>query len=227
MSSRILVGVSFRVMTYVAGDSPVHRRDARVKIIGLLAYSIAIFFVRTWWGMGAFALAVVVLAAVARIPVRQMAAPLVPVAFLAAFAVVFAFAADPGWGGLSAGLFVAVRMIALVAASFVVCYTTTPTDLLDAFSRIMSPLRALRVPVGDIAFTLSLALRFIPVIADEFLTVRRAQRARGAELDGLSFKRRLEVWGAAFTAVFIGLFRHADALAIAMDTRCFGARRRN
>ena len=91
----------------------------------------------------------------------------------------------------------------------------------------MSPLRVLHVPVGDIAFTLALALRFIPVISEEFLSVRRAQKARGAELDGLSFKRRLEVWGAAFTAVFVGLFRHADALAVAMDSRCFDARPRN
>ena len=219
--------MNYRVMTYVAGDSLVHRCDARVKIVALLAYSVAIFFVRTWWGMGAFALAVVVLAGVARIPVRHMTAPLVPVAFLAAFAALFAFVADPGLSGLSAGLFVAVRMVALVAASFVVCLTTTPTALLDAFSRIMSPLRVLHVPVGDIAFTLALALRFIPVISEEFLSVRRAQKARGAELDGLSFKRRLEVWGAAFTAVFVGLFRHADALAVAMDSRCFDARPRN
>ena len=37
----------------------------------------------------------------------------------------------------------------------------------------------------------------------------------------LSFTRKLQIWGAAFTAVFIGLFRHADALATAMDARCY------
>lgn len=218
--------MNFRAMTYVAGNTPVHRCDARAKILLLLAYSIAIFFVRTWLGMAAFVAVAVLAAVVARIPARHMLVPLVPVAVLAAFAVVFAFAAAPGWEGLLSGLFVGVRMVALVAASFVVCLTTTSTDLIDAFSRLISPLGALGVPVRDIAFTLSLALRFIPVIVDEFASVRKAQIARGADIEGLPFKRRLQVWGAAFSAVFVGLFRHADALANAMDARCYGARPR-
>ena len=200
-----------------------HRCDARAKILALLAYSIGIFFVSAWWVMGLFVLAVVALALVACIPAKRMLVPLLPVAVLAAFAVLFAVLASPGVEGLLGGLFVAVRMIALVAASFVVCLTTTSTELLSAFAWFIGPLRALRVPVDDIAFTLSLAIRFIPVIAEEFQQVRRAQIARGGAMDGLSFRRRLEVWGAAFSAVFVGLFRHADALATAMDARCYGA----
>lgn len=224
LAGGILFGMGFQGFTYIAGDTLVHRGDARVKVLLLLAYSIGIFFVRTWWGMGTFALAVVVAAGVARVPARRMMGPLVPVVVLAAFAAVFAFAGSPDLEGLSRGLFVAVRMVALVAASFVVCFTTTLTALLDAFAWFIGPLRAVRVPVDDIAFTLALAIRFIPVVADELADVRRAQAARGARLDGMPFRRRLEVWGAAFSAVFIGLFRHADALATAMDARCYGAR---
>ena len=113
-------------------------------------------------------------------------------------------------------------MIALVAASFIVCLTTTSTELLSAFARLIRPLRRLRVPVDDIALTLSLAIRFIPVIAEEFNQVRTAQIARGATARGVTFSRKLKIWGAAFSAVFVGLFRRADALAIAMDARCYG-----
>ena len=200
-----------------------HRADARVKVLMLLAFSVAIFFVRTWWGMGAFALAVVALSCVARLPVRRMAGALVPVLVLSAFAAACAIAASPNWEGVSSGLFVMVRVIALVAASLVVCFTTTSTALLDAFAWFIAPLRAFRVPVDDIALTLSLAIAFMPVIVEEFGQVRAAQDARGASLDGVSFRRRLSVWGAAFSAVFVGLFRHADALATAMDSRCYGA----
>ena len=218
--------MNIKFTTYIAGTTPVHRCDARVKIIALLVYSIAIFFVQSWWGMGVFAAAVAVLVALARIPVRKMAAPLAPVALLAAFAVVFAVVATPSLEGLLQGLFVAVRMIALVAASMIVCFTTTSTDLLGAFARLIGPLRRLRVPVDDIALTLSLALRFIPVIADEFSQVRTAQIARGATAEGVTFSRKLRIWGAAFSAVFVGLFRRADALATAMDARCYGLKKR-
>ena len=71
------------------------------------------------------------------------------------------------------------------------------------------------------ALTLALSLRFIPVIEREFDTVRAAQKSRGAELSG-SLAHKLAMWGAAFSAVFIGLFRHANNLALAMDARCYG-----
>lgn len=213
-------------MTYIDGDSPVHRCDARVKIVVLFAYSIGIFLPKAWWALGVFVLAVFAAALVGRIPAKRLVLPLMPVLVFSALAVVFAVVGSPNVEGLSQGLFLAVRMIALTLASFVVCFTTTATELLDAFAWLIGPLRALRVPVDDVAFTLSLAIRFMPVIADEFAMVRKAQAARGGMVDGLPFRRKLEVWGAAFSAVFIGLFRHADALATAMDARCFGATER-
>lgn len=213
----------FRALTYVSGDTPLHRCDARVKILALLAFSIGIFLVSTWWGMVAFAAIVVVALAVARISPGQVNRMLGPVYALAIFSVLFNVVAAPYVDGLIAGLFFGVRMVVLVAASFVVCLTTTSRDLIVAFRWFIAPLRHLRVPVDDIAFTLALSLRFIPVIEGEFAAVRAAQKARGAELEG-SFGNKLHIWGAAFSAVFIGLFRHADNLACAMDARCYGFR---
>lgn len=215
--------MGFQSFTYSSGNSIVHRCDARVKVLLMLAYSIAIFFVDTWWAMAAFVVAALAAEAVARVPVRLLAAPLVSVAVLALFAVVFAYASSPDAEGLAAGLFVAVRMVALVGASLIVCFTTTSTQLLRAVAWLIGPLRALHVPVDDVAYTLSLALRFIPVIFAELATVRMAQQVRGGDMPGLGFARRLRIGGAALSAVFVGLFRHADALADAMEARCYGA----
>ena len=214
----------FQPLTYAAGDSPVHRCDARLKIVALLAFSVGIFLVDSWWALAVFAAVVVAVIVVARIPLGQMNRQLVPVYVLAAFSVLFNVIAAPNLAGFLAGLFFAVRMVVLIAASFAVCLTSSPTELLEAFRWFMGPLRRLRVPVDDIAFTLALSLRFIPVIEREFETVRAAQKARGAELSG-SLQNKLRIWGAAFSAVFVGLFRHADALATAMDARCFGAKK--
>ena len=213
----------FGALTYWVGDSLVHRCDARVKILVLLAFSIGVFFVRTWWGMGACALVVVGATIVAKLPFAQINRMLLPVYVLAAFSVLFNAIANPTPDGLLAGAFLGVRMVALVAASFVVCLSTPSSALLDAFRWFIGPLRHLRVPVDDIALTLALSLRFIPVIEREFATVRAAQKSRGAELSG-SPANKLRIWGAAFVAVFVGLFRHADNLATAMDARCYGAK---
>lgn len=188
----------------------------------LLAYSIGIFLVRTWWGMAAFAVVVILTVLVARIPFAQMNRLLVPVYVLGAFSVLFNVIAAPGLDGLSAGLFFLVRMVALVAASFVVCLNTTSSELLEAFRWFIGPLRKLRVPVDDIAFTLALSLRFIPVIEREFSLIRAAQVSRGADA-ATSLVCVAKNWASAFSSLFVGLFRHADALATAMDARCYGA----
>ena len=166
---------------------------------------------------------VAVLAA-ARIPLARINRSLAFVYVLAAFSFVFNVIAHPDAAGALAGTNVAIRMVVLVAGSFAVCFSTPATKLVDALRSLMSPLRVLRVPVDDIAVTLSMALRFVPVIGEELVRVRTAQVVRGAALPAGAV-RRMRMWGATFTSVFVGLFRRADVLASAMDARCFGASR--
>lgn len=210
---------------YIDGNTPVHRCDARAKILLLLACSIGVFLVRTGVGLAVIAAVVVLLAVWARIPFGVMNRMLVPVYVLAAFSLLFNVLAQPDLNGALRGLFFAVRMVALVAASFIACLTTSSDVLLDAFADLIAPLRAVKVPVDDIALTLALSVRFIPLIEQEFARIRVAQKARGAESAG-SFKRQLGIMGSAFASLFVGLFRHADALALSMDARCYGASNR-
>lgn len=138
-----------------------------------------------------------------------------PVALVGSFGLVPA--------GLARGCFFAVRIVLLVTASLVVTYTTTSTALTDALADFLRPLRRLRVPVDDIAMVFSLALRFIPVTAEEFGRVHDAQQARGASFTEGGLWERLHAWQTVLIPLFVGLFRRADALAVAMDARCYGA----
>ena len=125
--------------------------------------------------------------------------------------------------GFGRGCFYAARIVLLVVMSLVLTYTSTSTDLTDAFASFLRPLRRLHVPVDDIATALSIALRFIPVTAEELLRVRDAQWSRGASFDEGGAWRRLRAWGNVFIPLFVGLFRRADCLAVSMDARCYGA----
>ena len=138
-----------------------------------------------------------------------------PVALVGSFGLVPA--------GLARGCFFAARIVLLVTASLVVTYTTTSTALTDALSGFLRPLRRLRVPVDDIAMVFSLALRFIPVTAEELGRVHDAQQARGASFSEGGLWERLRAWQTVLIPLFVGLFRRADALAVAMDARCYGA----
>ena len=102
------------VSSYIPGTSAVHACDARVKIVLLAAYSVTLFLVRSWMGLGLCALLFVTVATVSRIPARRFFGLLVPVYVIVAFTVLFngfsldvgraASAAPPALGDVSAGV---------------------------------------------------------------------------------------------------------------------------
>ena len=238
--------MAIQLTTYIPGASPIHSMDARIKIIALLVYSITLFFIDTWWAMALFALVFVAVFLLSRLPGKNVFGIVIPVYLLAALAVVFnAFvfisealpviheAPIPLIGefaftfvGFQRGCFFALRILLLVFASLVVTYTTSAEEMMAALESFLGPLRHIGVPVDDVVMVFSIALRFIPVTAEEFNRVRDAQWSRGASFYEGSFGKRLCAWKSVFIPVLVGLFRRADRLARAMDARCFGATNR-
>lgn len=235
--------MQFSFSSYIAGDTPIHRLDARVKIALLLAYAVMLFLIDTWAGMAAALCLAVLSVAIPRIGVGSMAKLLSPVLVLAALLVVanaFVFASPDALGGegdlialagtfclsfdgLARGLFLGLRVVLLVLVSLVVGLTTTSTELMAVASWALSPLRSLKVPVDDIATIFSIALRFIPLTAEEFCRVRNAQWSRGCRFADEGLLGRVRAWGMVLMPLLMALFRRSDDLAVAMDARCYGA----
>lgn len=115
-------------------------------------------------------------------------------------------------------------MILLVLGSFIVVLTTTSTALTDALRSFVSPLRVLHVPADDIAMVFSMAIRFIPLMAQEICAIHDAQFSRGASFHRGGLWQRLSAWPPVFIPLFVGMFRRADKLSVAMDARCYGVR---
>lgn len=247
--------MQLNVQTYIPGNSPLHRVDARVKIMLLFAFSVALFCVDTWAGLGVALALYAVLHAASRIPIARVARMGIPLYVLVAVAVLFSmvslnvdalpepsdsaarmagafstiepfsvagtFGINPA--GFACGLFNGLRVIILLFASLLVSLSTTSEDIRFAFSSFLSPLRKTKLPIDDASSALSIALRFIPVCADELACVYNAQLSRGAALSGQGALKALKAWICVFIPVFIRLFRRADKLAVAMDARCYGA----
>ena len=242
---------------YIQGDTPIHRADARVKLVLLLLLSVGVFFVNTWRGLGVYSLAVAAVVVAGRMPLARLGALSLPLVMLLAFIWVcnaFAFdvgsLAESGLGGVSAGfaegwqpvalagtfgfvpqgcmfaLFYAVRILLILWASFAVSFTTSVEALTGAFASLMRPLRVIRVPVDDVATMLSLAVRFIPLTAEELALVRSAQTARGARLESGSIWQRLFAYRTVFIPLIVRLFRRADTLSVSMMARCYGCAQR-
>lgn len=218
---------------YVPGDSAVHRMDARAKLALAASYSVLLFTVG-WSGLG-FALVVaaatVVVSAVPwRIAIRGMR----PLAWLLVFTLLLnglRWHPQQAWllvgpfgvdlEGVRRGAFFGLRILLLVLGTSLVTLTTSPVALTDAISSLLRPFSAVGMPVDDMAMMLSIALRFMPTTAEEAERIVVAQTARGARFDTGGPIARSKAWVPVLIPLFVNLFRRADDLAIAMESRCY------
>lgn len=215
-------------------STPLATLDARVKVILLLAATIAVFASGAPWVLAVWLLCALAVARLSGMSAGATLRSLRPMLVLFAIVVAVNFisldgtaeimvAAPVGFspaGAVRAATAIA-RIVALVLLALSVSASTTPTQLADAFVRLMSPLATLGVPVGDIGLTLSMALRFIPLVSSEAERIRRAQAARGVDFEGGGVMRRVRAWAFVITPLVVGLFRRADRIAQSMDARCF------
>ncbi len=229
-----------------------HKVDARIKLVFLFLFSLTVFLVKTWLGVGIIAGAIFVLLLVANLPIVRLVKLSIPLLVLLAFiwlcnAFTFNVVDTPCASGNAAGfmagwypialwgnfgfnpqgcmiaLIYAVRILVVFFASYVVSFTTTAEALSEAFSSIFSPLQKLKVPVDDIATVLSLAIRFIPLMAAESERIRNAQISRGAAFDTGALWNRIFSWRVVLIPLVVAMFRRAAMMGQAMEARCYGA----
>ena len=123
--------------------------------------------------------------------------------------------------GVRYAVLMAVRVMALIAGTSLLTYTTSPIVLTDAIEQLLKPLGKLHFPVHELAMMMSIALRFIPTLIEETDKIMNAQKARGAQLDNGKMTERIKALVPILIPLFISAFRRADELAMAMECRCY------
>ena len=86
---------------------------------------------------------------------------------------------------------------------------------------LLNPLKKIRVPAHEIAMMMSIALRFIPTILEEFDRIILAQKARGANISKGNFLKRAAALTPLLVPLFVAAFRRAEDLAQAMEAKCY------
>ncbi len=121
-------------------------------------------------------------------------------------------------GGVHLAAFYSLRLIIFVSMAFLITLTNSPSELGDAVTKILKPLRRFRVPVYDLSLILFIAMRFIPILYDEFNTIRNAQIVRGVRFSG-SILARMRKSTSIIIPVFVAAVQRADELALAIQAR--------
>ena len=218
---------------YFPGKSPIHRLDPRVKILLTLGYIVMLFVAQNAWSLGlgiVFGLAAYLLSRIPLTMIVKSLKPVVPVIlFTAALNMIFVdgetvfqlWVLKITREGIHTAVFMAVRIICLIAGTSLLTYTTSPIALTDGIERLMGPLGRFHFPVHELAMMMTIALRFIPTLIEETDPIMSAQKARGADLETGGLMQRARALIPILIPLFVSSFRRADELALAMECRCY------
>ena len=219
---------------YQAGYSPVHHTDARVKVVLAVAFILTIALIPTGsWPIFIllyailFSLIIVAEVGTGRVLKRSiLAVPFV----LAALPLVFTtpgeqiFTLDWGLWRLTATFEGMEKFLSIGLKSWVSVQAATLLIFTTQFPDILAALRALRVPHLLVAI-FGLMWRYLFVLADEAIKLRRARAARSSDSGtrgmnkGGSVSWRAKIAGGMAGGLFIRSLDRSERIYMAMLSR--------
>ena len=115
------------------------------------------------------------------------------------------------------------RCVALLAAVGLFTSIATESEIAHGIEDSLSPLAKLGLPVHRLALAVATAFRFVPIVAGELEAIVKAQASRGGDFGsgkgGPIAKARAYL--PLFVPVTIRALERAEALAEAMEARCY------
>jgi len=216
-------------------ESPVHRWDARSKIITVAGLSISIFLASHWTQAAAVAAVIMVLLVISRIAWHWYLSNLRVLFLLAAVTALLQTMLVPGqavctvagltvtWEGLLAGGWLLFQITGVLLLAAWLTFTTRPGELTAGLERLLAPLQRIGFPVHELVMIISLSLRFLPLMAEEAQQIQQAQMVRGVNWSQGSLGQK----GRYIIALVVPLLRlslqRAEDLAEAMENRGYQA----
>lgn len=214
-------------LRYIDNDSYFTRIDALSKLLWVILVILITFQLTSNLARGLMLAGVVfVLIFLARVPLKTVwkALPIILVmGTLLFFVHLFTTPSTQtidiaglvvGREGFERGLEYFFRITIMVLASFILIWTTDIRDLMVGLVHVGMPYR--------FAFTVFMALRFLPVVQQEVDAVKAAHAIRGRASRSL-IRHRVRLWQRYMFTVIVNGLRKAENTALAIESRGFGA----
>jgi len=228
---------NFAMGRYRPYNTPMHRLDARVKIIALISLMVAVFL---GYGSvplnfiiyGVIFLGLVVAMIIGKVSFLGVLKALKAMWFMMIFILLFNVLI-PTKGGdyfligdfkvyyssIYNTLYIVLRLFLMLMMTSILTATTSPMDMTFGLEFLLTPLKWIKVPVSSFAMILALALRFIPTLTEDTERLMRAQASRGVDFKEGKLKEKIKSITSLIIPLFSSALMRSGDLAIAMECR--------
>jgi energy-coupling factor transport system permease protein len=204
---------------FIYRDSIIHKLDPRTKLLWVIFLTFIVFAVKSSLVILSIFAFVIICIFLAKLPLRAVwtSSKIFVIGFTIAYIVLFSLLLWNLKQGIAGGLLFSIKFLIIILSTIIFSMSTSPREL-------VSSLVKLKVPY-EIAFMLTLAIRFVPVITKEFNHVIEAQKARAHKI---RFSVRHPIESAkTFIPILIPtlmiLFKKSLDLSLSIEARAFRA----
>jgi energy-coupling factor transport system permease protein len=99
--------------------------------------------------------------------------------------------------------------------------TAAPEEITSGLESLMQPLKRFKLPITEITLTLTLSLRFIPLVLEEIQNLIRSVMTRAINWKKLGLKGAVKVWMIVAERLLENLLLRAEQISNAMVVRGF------
>lgn len=219
---------------YIPANSIIHRLDPRTKlgmILGIMILTVATADLKIYIWIVLFLL---FLASISRIPIPFFLRNFKSFFWLLLLTFILHILFAPKEAanfidlglikisqlGILNGTVYSIRLAIFIFSATFLSLTTQAVEMTDAVFKSFTPLNKIRFPIAELSLITMISLRFIPLLLEEAISLKKAQVSRGATFEGGLIKRTRKSLP-LLVPLFISSFRKADELALALDARGF------
>lgn len=116
---------------------------------------------------------------------------------------------------------VGTLMFTLIYSTNLYLMTTAPEEITAGIENLLQPLKRFNLPITEVVLTLTLSLRFIPLVLEEVQNLVRSVRTRAINWKKLGFRGTTQVWVMIAERLMDNLLVRAEQIASAMQVRGF------
>ena len=194
---------------YYPVNSKIHDLNPTFKILATLLFVISVFLTNNlYMHIILFAFLLLIISA-SNVPLKAYFKTIYSVKWLLLFILLINLVFKVS---LTTSIVMVLRIIYILWYTTILTLTTTPMDLTYGLQKTLSPLKKI-IPVNRIAFSLALALRFIPTIFDEANI--------GIDYKYINLKGKLLAISSLIIPVFNLTLQKADLLSDTLEVRLY------
>lgn len=204
--------MNFIMLNYVEGKSIIHKLNSTVKLILLIVISVYIFTVRDYLTLNIVLGVSIIILLLSRIKIIYY----IKAIRNSIYFVIITFLINLLFSDVIYSFMISYRIFIMIIFTLILTLTTKPMDIVYAITNLMYPLKIFGINTKDISLMVGIGISFMPILKNEYITIKQAQTAKGYYP---KFKNIKQYSICIFVPYLTNCFKRVDEMSIALRAK--------